>query len=166
MRVCQFRHGRNYGLALASVRLRGAEYRHLRIFVEAGGHWSLKRPVRAGKADAGREGANTFRHGFTLNPQASSLTPPHPPLALWPRLARGVNLLRLPPVPLPISWNRLPMSVKVCKFGGSSLADAGQIGKVRRILEADAQRRYLVPSAPRQAPRRRPQDHRPALPLP
>jgi aspartate kinase len=38
--------------------------------------------------------------------------------------------------------------MKVCKFGGSSLADAGQITKVRQIIEADAARRYIVPSAP------------------
>ncbi len=38
--------------------------------------------------------------------------------------------------------------MKVCKFGGSSLADAGQIKKVRDIILADAQRLYVVPSAP------------------
>ena len=36
----------------------------------------------------------------------------------------------------------------VCKFGGSSLADAAQFRKVRRIVEADARRRIVVPSAP------------------
>lgn len=40
------------------------------------------------------------------------------------------------------------MNVKVCKFGGSSLADASQIAKVRQILAADPQRRYVIPSAP------------------
>lgn len=40
------------------------------------------------------------------------------------------------------------MSLKVCKFGGSSLADAGQIRKVQAIVEGDPQRRYVVPSAP------------------
>ena len=40
------------------------------------------------------------------------------------------------------------MSIKVAKFGGSSLADAGQISKVRDIIRADPQRRYVVPSAP------------------
>ena len=40
------------------------------------------------------------------------------------------------------------MGIKVCKFGGSSLADAGQIGKVREIIAADSERRYIVPSAP------------------
>ena len=40
------------------------------------------------------------------------------------------------------------MPVKVCKFGGSSLADARQIGKVHAIIQADAQRRFIVPSAP------------------
>jgi aspartate kinase len=38
--------------------------------------------------------------------------------------------------------------MKVCKFGGSSLADAGQFKKVKEIIEADAQRVYIVPSAP------------------
>ena len=36
----------------------------------------------------------------------------------------------------------------VTKFGGSSLADAGQFQKVRGILEMDPARRYVVPSAP------------------
>lgn len=40
------------------------------------------------------------------------------------------------------------MSVKVSKFGGTSLADAAQIRKVIDILRSDAERRFLVPSAP------------------
>ncbi|HEX7008743.1 MAG TPA: aspartate kinase [Phycisphaeraceae bacterium] len=40
------------------------------------------------------------------------------------------------------------MGIKVCKFGGTSLADAGQIEKVRRIVRDDPERRYVVPSAP------------------
>jgi len=40
------------------------------------------------------------------------------------------------------------MGIRVCKFGGSSLADAGQMRKVRAIVEADETRRYVVPSAP------------------
>lgn len=36
----------------------------------------------------------------------------------------------------------------VTKFGGSSLADAGQFAKVRDILMMDEARRYVVPSAP------------------
>lgn len=48
--------------------------------------------------------------------------------------------------------NRLGFSlksgVKVVKFGGSSLADAKQIEKVRRIITADKDRRYVIPSAP------------------
>jgi len=40
------------------------------------------------------------------------------------------------------------MGVKVAKFGGTSLADAAQIRKVQSIIEADSQRRYVVPSAP------------------
>lgn len=38
--------------------------------------------------------------------------------------------------------------MKVCKFGGTSLADADQIKKVKDIIEADSSRRYVVPSAP------------------
>ena len=40
------------------------------------------------------------------------------------------------------------MSRIVCKFGGSSLADAGQFRKVRRIIDADPRRSIVVPSAP------------------
>jgi aspartate kinase len=40
------------------------------------------------------------------------------------------------------------MSVVVAKFGGSSLADAAQILKCKKIIEADPNRRYIVPSAP------------------
>lgn len=38
--------------------------------------------------------------------------------------------------------------VKVVKFGGSSLADAGQFKKVADIIHADSTRRFVVPSAP------------------
>lgn len=38
--------------------------------------------------------------------------------------------------------------IKVVKFGGSSLADAGQMKKVADIIKADPARRYCVPSAP------------------
>lgn len=37
---------------------------------------------------------------------------------------------------------------KVVKFGGSSLASAEQFAKVGDIIRADAERRYVVPSAP------------------
>ncbi len=40
------------------------------------------------------------------------------------------------------------MSIKVVKFGGSSLADAGQMKKAADIIKADVNRRYVVPSAP------------------
>jgi aspartate kinase len=40
------------------------------------------------------------------------------------------------------------MTVKVCKFGGSSLADAAQMRKVAAIIKADPTRRLIVPSAP------------------
>ena len=36
----------------------------------------------------------------------------------------------------------------VCKFGGSSLADAKQFRKVKAIMDGDPQRKYIVPSAP------------------
>ena len=36
----------------------------------------------------------------------------------------------------------------VAKFGGSSLADAGQFEKVRAIVESNPERKYIVPSAP------------------
>lgn len=38
--------------------------------------------------------------------------------------------------------------VKVVKFGGSSLANAEQFAKVGRIIQADKERKYVVPSAP------------------
>ncbi len=40
------------------------------------------------------------------------------------------------------------MSLKVLKFGGSSLADAEQFKKVANIIKAEPSRRYVVPSAP------------------
>ena len=40
------------------------------------------------------------------------------------------------------------MEIRVCKFGGSSVADAGQMRKVRAIVEAESSRRFVVPSAP------------------
>ena len=40
------------------------------------------------------------------------------------------------------------MSIKVVKFGGSSLADAKQFKRVAEIVKADPSRRYVVPSAP------------------
>ena len=38
--------------------------------------------------------------------------------------------------------------VKVVKFGGSSLADAAQFRKVLKIIQAENDRKYVVPSAP------------------
>ena len=40
------------------------------------------------------------------------------------------------------------MDVKVAKFGGSSLADAGQFKKVADIVKADDKRKFVVASAP------------------
>ena len=40
------------------------------------------------------------------------------------------------------------MSVVVTKFGGSSLADAGQIKKMEEIVRSDENRCFVVPSAP------------------
>ena len=45
----------------------------------------------------------------------------------------------------------------MAKFGGSSLADAAHFQKVREIVEADPERRYIVPSAPG---KRSPQDEK------
>lgn len=40
------------------------------------------------------------------------------------------------------------MGIRVCKFGGSSLADADGFRRARAILLADERRRFVVPSAP------------------
>ncbi len=40
------------------------------------------------------------------------------------------------------------MGLKVSKFGGTSVADAIQLGKVKKILDSDSERRYVVVSAP------------------
>lgn len=40
------------------------------------------------------------------------------------------------------------MGIKVAKFGGSSVADAIQIGKLQKIIAEDEQRRFIVVSAP------------------
>ena len=40
------------------------------------------------------------------------------------------------------------MEIKVAKFGGSSVADAIQMRKVKAIIDADPTRRYIVVSAP------------------
>jgi len=39
-------------------------------------------------------------------------------------------------------------NIIVAKFGGSSLADSLQFSKVKRIIEADKRRKYIIPSAP------------------
>ena len=38
--------------------------------------------------------------------------------------------------------------IKVCKFGGTSMADGITMLRVRKIIESDAARRYVVVSAP------------------
>lgn len=40
------------------------------------------------------------------------------------------------------------MSIKVAKFGGSSVADGIQIRKTKKIIDADKDRKYIVVSAP------------------
>ena len=40
------------------------------------------------------------------------------------------------------------MSLKVVKFGGSSLADAEHFRQVASIVKSDKDRRYVIPSAP------------------
>ena len=47
--------------------------------------------------------------------------------------------------------------MKVTKFGGSSMADAGQYRKIRDILQADPERRVVVVSA---AGKRNKSDHK------
>jgi len=49
------------------------------------------------------------------------------------------------------------MRIKVAKFGGSSLAAAGQFHKVRSIVTGDQERRYIINSAPG---KQHPQDHK------
>ena len=38
--------------------------------------------------------------------------------------------------------------IKVCKFGGTSMADENAIRKVKEIIDADKSRKYVVVSAP------------------
>ena len=38
--------------------------------------------------------------------------------------------------------------IKVCKFGGTSMADAKAMAQAKKIIESDASRRYVVVSAP------------------
>lgn len=40
------------------------------------------------------------------------------------------------------------MAIKVCKFGGTSMADGNTIARVASIIDGDAARRYVVVSAP------------------
>ena len=40
------------------------------------------------------------------------------------------------------------MGIKVAKFGGSSVADGIQLRKIKEIIEADSDRKYIVVSAP------------------
>jgi len=42
----------------------------------------------------------------------------------------------------------MKMGVKVAKFGGTSVSDAIQLAKVKKIVESDPDRRYIVVSAP------------------
>jgi aspartate kinase len=49
------------------------------------------------------------------------------------------------------------MELKACKFGGTSLADAAQVRRVKAIVEADAGRRWVVVSA---SGKRTPSDHK------
>jgi aspartate kinase len=40
------------------------------------------------------------------------------------------------------------MAIKVCKFGGTSMADGNVICAAAKIVRSDAERRYVVVSAP------------------
>ena len=44
-------------------------------------------------------------------------------------------------------------SLKIAKFGGTSVATAAQLRKVQAIIDADPTRRVIVPSAPGKADR-------------
>jgi aspartate kinase len=50
-----------------------------------------------------------------------------------------------------MSLNRSVSPVKIAKFGGTSFATAAQLLKVKAIIDADPQRRVIVPSAPGKA---------------
>ena len=50
------------------------------------------------------------------------------------------------PLPIKDRWDL--MTMKVCKFGGTSVASAQQIKKVASILKADPSRKIVVVSAP------------------
>lgn len=49
------------------------------------------------------------------------------------------------------------MGIKVAKFGGTSLANVEQFIKVKKIVESDPERRFVIPSAPG---KRAPDDHK------
>ena len=40
------------------------------------------------------------------------------------------------------------MGIKVCKFGGTSMADGNVMLRAAKIVESDSSRRYVVVSAP------------------
>ena len=65
----------------------------------------------------------------------------------WREMAKLTLSTSLPYTP-PIPTMSQPTEKIVVKFGGTSLADAGQIAKVKSIVEADARRRFVVVSAP------------------
>lgn len=50
--------------------------------------------------------------------------------------------------PYSIGFKELKLGVIVCKFGGTSVADAGQIRRIEAIIRADPRRRFVVVSAP------------------
>lgn len=60
----------------------------------------------------------------------------------------GKDPLRTPSRTGKNEGKRRKMGIRVCKFGGSSVADAGQMRKVRAIVDALDERRFIVPSAP------------------
>ena len=47
-----------------------------------------------------------------------------------------------------VEWEAPEMGLKVAKFGGSSVADAIQINKIKNIVEGDDAIKYVVVSAP------------------
>ena len=69
------------------------------------------------------------------------------PVAAWSKRPLSANELADYNAP-PIFETRGIMGIRVCKFGGSSVANAGQLRKVRAIVEDRDDRRFVVPSAP------------------
>src|SRR5690606_38344164 len=85
-------------------------------------------------------------------PSRRGVTSPSVEIRVNQKRARPGNSCKRPSnhVDRRASYPEFPMSMKpiVCKFGGTSVADASQLRKVQAIVESDPRRRVVVPSAP------------------